>query len=42
MIEKTEEKDILVSYDKTMRDKKEEKTLSINGLSVNKNSRTPV
>ena len=33
MIEKTEEKDILVSYDKTMRDKKEEKTLSINGLS---------
>lgn len=38
MIEKTEEKDILVSYDKTMRDKKEEKTLSINGLSVNKNS----
>lgn len=39
MIEKTEEKDILVSYDKTMRDKKEEKTLSINGLSVNKNSK---
>lgn len=34
MIEKTEEKDILVSYDK-----KEEKTLSINGLSVNKNSK---
>ena len=39
MIEKTEEKDILVSYDKTMRDKKEEKTLSINGLSVNENSK---
>ena len=39
MIEKTEEKDILVSYDKMMRDKKEEKTLSINGLSVNKNSK---
>lgn len=39
MIEKTEEKDILVSYDKTMRDKKEEKTLSINGLSVNRNSK---
>lgn len=39
MIEKTEEKYILVSYDKTMRDKKEEKTLSINGLSVNKNSK---
>lgn len=39
MIERTEEKDILVSYDKTMRDKKEEKTLSINGLSVNKNSK---
>lgn len=39
MIEKTEEKDILVSYDKTMRDKKEEKTLSINGLSVKKNSK---
>ena len=39
MIEKTEEKDIIVSYDKTMRDKKEEKTLSINGLSVNKNSK---
>ena len=39
IIEKTEEKDILVSYDKTMRDKKEEKTLSINGLSVNKNSK---
>ena len=39
MIEKTDEKDILVSYDKTMRDKKEEKTLSINGLSVNKNSK---
>lgn len=39
MIEKTEEKDILVSYDKTMRDKKEETTLSINGLSVNKNSK---
>lgn len=39
MIEKTEEKDILVSYDKTMRDKKEEKTLSINGLSFNKNSK---
>lgn len=39
MIEKTEEKDILVSYDKTMRDKNEEKTLSINGLSVNKNSK---
>ena len=39
MIEKTEEKDILVSYDKTMRDKKEEKTVSINGLSVNKNSK---
>ena len=39
MIEKTEERDILVSYDKTMRDKKEEKTLSINGLSVNKNSK---
>lgn len=39
MIEKTEEKDILVSYDKTMRDKKEEKALSINGLSVNKNSK---
>lgn len=39
MIEKTEEKDIHVSYDKTMRDKKEEKTLSINGLSVNKNSK---
>ena len=39
MIEKTEEKDILVSYDKTMRDKKEENTLSINGLSVNKNSK---
>lgn len=39
MIEKTEEKDILVSYDKTMRDKKEEKTLSINGLSVNKSSK---
>ena len=39
MIEKTEEKDILVSYDKTMRDRKEEKTLSINGLSVNKNSK---
>ena len=39
MIEKTEEKDILVSYDKTMRDKKEEKTLSIHGLSVNKNSK---
>ena len=37
MIERTTEKDILVSYDKTMRDKKEEKTLSINGLSVNKN-----
>ena len=36
MIERTTEKDILVSYDKTMRDKKEEKTLSINGLSVNK------
>ena len=39
MIERTTEKDILVSYDKTMRDKKEEKTLSINGLSVNKNSK---
>jgi len=39
MIERTEEKDMLVSYDKTMRDKKEEKTLSINGLSVNKNSK---
>ena len=39
MIEKTEEKDILVSYDKTMRDKKEEKTLSINGMSVNENSK---
>ena len=37
MIERTEEKDILVSYDKTMRDKKEEKTLSINGMSVNSN-----
>ena len=37
IIERTTEKDILVSYDKTMRDKKEEKTLSINGLSVNKN-----
>lgn len=37
MIERTTEKDILVSYDKTMRDKKEEKTLSINGLSVNEN-----
>ena len=37
MIEKTEEKDMLVSYDKTMRDKKEEKTLSINGMSVNPN-----
>lgn len=39
MIERTTEKDILVSYDKTMRDKKEEKTLSINGLSVNENSK---
>lgn len=39
VIERTTEKDILVSYDKTMRDKKEEKTLSINGLSVNKNSK---
>ena len=37
MIERTEEKDMLVSYDKTMRDKKEEKTLSINGMSVNSN-----
>ncbi len=37
MIERTEEKDMLVSYDKTMRDKKEEKTLSINGMSVNPN-----
>ena len=39
VIERTTEKDILVSYDKTMRDKKEEKTLSINGLSVNENSK---
>ncbi len=38
MIERTDEKDILVSYDKTMRDKKEEKTLSIDGYSVNGNS----
>ena len=37
MIEKTAEKDILVSYNKTMRDKKEEKTLSIDGYSVNGN-----
>ena len=32
MIEKTKEKDILVSYDKTLRDKKTEKTLSIDGM----------
>lgn len=34
MIEKTKEKDILVSYDKTLRDKKSEKTLSIDGMSM--------
>ena len=34
MIEKTKEKDILVSYDKTLRDKKTEKTLSIDGMSI--------
>lgn len=34
MIEKTKEKDILVSYDKTLRDKKSEKTLSIDGMSL--------
>ena len=32
MIERTTEKDILVSYDKTMKDKKEEKTLSIDAV----------
>ena len=34
MIEKTKEKDILVSYDKTLRDKKSEKTLSTEGMSL--------
>ena len=34
MIEKTKEKDILVSYDKTLRDKKTEKTLSTEGMSL--------
>lgn len=34
MIEKTKEKDILVSYNKTLRDKKSEKTLSIYGMSL--------
>lgn len=38
MIERTTEKDILVSYDKTMKDKKEEKTLSIDGCLVNGNT----
>ena len=37
MIERTEGKDVLVSYDKEMSDKKDEKTLSINGMSVNPN-----
>ena len=34
MIEKTAEKDILVSYDKTGRDKKQENILSVDGMSV--------
>lgn len=38
MMEKTAEKDLLVSYDKTFRDKKTELVLSVDGLSVNENS----
>ena len=34
MIERTDEKDLLVSYDKTGRDKKTEAVLSVNGMSV--------